>query len=85
MIRPDLFGRKKVLLIFGGRSDHDDGHDNLTGVDSTPVNCGEENNPDIQYKQRYATTTVTNVFTFFFTYIDDSNLINGMYIMSILY
>ena len=30
-----------MLLIFGGRSD-DDQHDNLTGVDSTPVNCGEE-------------------------------------------
>ena len=45
MIRPDLFGRKKVLLIFGGLGhddDDDDEHDNLTGVDSTPVNCGEE-------------------------------------------
>ena len=32
-----------MLLIFGGRGDHDDHeHDNLTGVDSTTVNCGEE-------------------------------------------
>ena len=32
-----------MLLIFGGLGhDHDDGHDNLTGVDSTPVNCGED-------------------------------------------
>ena len=40
-----LFGRKKVLLIFGGRGDHDDDDDddhNSTGVDSTPVNCGED-------------------------------------------
>ena len=43
LIRPDLFGRKKVLLIFGGLWQHDHGHDNLTGVDSTPVNCGEDN------------------------------------------
>ena len=47
LIRPDLFGRKKVLLIFGGRSDDHDEHDNLTGVDSTPVNCGEENGPSV--------------------------------------
>ena len=35
-----LFGRKKVLLIFGGRGDHDDDDDddhNSTGVDSTTV------------------------------------------------
>ena len=33
-----------MLLIFGGlgHDDHD-GHDNLTPVDSTPVNCGEDN------------------------------------------
>ena len=32
-----------MLLIFGGFGHDDDhGHDNLTGVDSTPVNCGEE-------------------------------------------
>ena len=34
-----------MLLIFGGLGhddDDDDEHDNLTGVDSTPVNCGEE-------------------------------------------
>ena len=42
MIRPDLFGRKKVLLIFGGLGHDDHEHDNLTPVDSTPVNCGEE-------------------------------------------
>ena len=40
---PILFGRKKVLLIFGGRSDDDDDDDhNLTPVDSTTVNCGED-------------------------------------------
>ena len=32
-----------MLLIFGGLGHDDDEHDNLTGVDSTPVNCGEEN------------------------------------------
>ena len=42
LIRPDLFGRKKVLLIFGGLW-HDD--HNLTPVDSTPVNCGEDKMP----------------------------------------
>ena len=31
-----------MLLIFGGFGHDDHGHDNLTGVDSTPVNCGEE-------------------------------------------
>ena len=32
-----------MLLILGGRGDHDDHeHDNLTPVDSTPVNCGED-------------------------------------------
>ena len=36
-----------MLLIFGGRGDHDDDDDddddhNLTPVDSTTVNCGEE-------------------------------------------
>ena len=33
-----------MLLIFGGFGhDDDDEHDNLTGVESTSVNCGEEN------------------------------------------
>ena len=36
-----------MLWIFGGRSDDHDEHDNLTGVNSTPVNCGEENGPSV--------------------------------------
>ena len=56
-----------MLLIFGGRGDHDDHeHDNLTGVDSTPVNCGEDNHitksdKAIQSKKIHSTIQSNNL------------------------
>ena len=47
-----------MVLIFGGRGDHDDDDDddhNLTGVDSTTVNCGEEKRTSMFYRYGWIT------------------------------